>query len=406
MIELRVPNRWLMLAVGMFGQVAGSVFVNAAPFLIPYLHLVKGLSLVEAGFLASAPLVGMMLTLIAWGAVVDHIGERLSMTIGLGLLTLSSAAAALSTSYVAIGVFLFLGGMGGASTNSASGRIVVGWFPPQRRGTAMGIRQTAQPLGVGLAAIVVPNLVDAYGMRPTLLTVAGICGLATALAGLLIVDPPRPSRAESAGLGHLLNPYKRDSRLWRIHLSSTLLVVPQFTVWTYALVWLIDDKGWSVLAASILVATTQLLGAAGRIAAGAWSDRVGSRLSPMRTIAVAAALTMLALGLFEGTALAVAILVIASVVTTADNGLAFTSVAEIGGPYWSGRAMGTHNTGQFLMAAAAPPVIGALVTAHGYAWAFGLVAAFPLLAIPLIPVRGEASRKSHDRVTPAVDDHG
>ncbi|GAA3522657.1 MFS transporter [Aeromicrobium panaciterrae] len=401
-----VPNRWLMLAVGMIGQAASSVFVNAAPFLIPYLHLVKGLTLVEAGFLASAPLVGMMLTLIAWGAIVDRIGERLSMTIGLGLLALGSTAAALSTSYVAIGVFLFLGGMGGASTNSASGRIVVGWFPPERRGTAMGIRQTAQPLGVGIAALVVPNLVDAYGMRPTLLTIAGICGLATVLAGTLVVDPPRPSRSESEGLGHLVNPYTRDSRLWRIHLSSTLLVVPQFTVWTYALVWLIDEKDWSVLAASILVASTQLLGAAGRIAAGAWSDRVGSRLGPMRTVAIAAAATMLALGLLEGTALAVALIVIASVITVADNGLAFTSVAEIGGPYWSGRAMGTQNTGQFLMAAASPPVIGALVTSHGYAWAFGLVAVFPLLAIPLIPVRGEASPKSHDRDTAAADDGG
>jgi hypothetical protein len=29
------------------------------------------------------------------------------------------------------------------------------------------------------------------------------------------------------------------------------------------------------------------------------------------------------------------------------------------------------------------------VTAQGYAWAFALVAVFPLLAIPLVPVRGE-----------------
>ncbi len=397
------PNRWLMLAVGMASQAASSVFVNAAPFLIPYLHLVKGLTLVEAGFLASAPLVGMMLTLILWGAVVDRIGERRSLAIGLGLLTLGSTAAAFSTSYVEIGIFLFLGGMGGASTSSASGRVVVGWFPPHRRGTAMGIRQTAQPLGVGVAAILVPNLVDAYDLRVTLLTIAGICGLATALAGLLIVDPPRPSRAESEGLGHLVNPYRRDSRLARIHVASMLLVVPQFTVWTYALVWLIDEKSWSVLAASILVAATQLLGAAARIAAGAWSDRVGSRLRPMRSVAVIAAATMLALGLLEGTALAIALIVLASVITVADNGLAFTSVAEIGGPYWSGRAMGTQNTGQFLMAAASPPAIGAIITGHGYAWAFGLVAVFPLIAIPLVPVRAEANADNespHNSLTP------
>ena len=30
MAEQRVPNRWLMLGVSMLGQIAGSLFVNAA----------------------------------------------------------------------------------------------------------------------------------------------------------------------------------------------------------------------------------------------------------------------------------------------------------------------------------------------------------------------------------------
>lgn len=384
------PNRWAMLGVGMVGQIASTIYVTAAPFLIPYLHLERGLTLVEAGFVAAAPTVGMLLTLIAWGAIVDRIGERSSMSVGLLLLTVGSLAAAISTSPVALAICLFLGGMGGASTNTASGRVVVGWFPPERRGSAMGIRQTAQPLGVGLTALLVPNLVDAHGLGPTFVTIAAICGAAAVLSILMIVDPPRPTRAEAADLGHLVNPYRGDSRLWRIHAASMLLVVPQFTVWTFMLVWLIDEKSWSTLDASLLVAATQVLGAAGRIGAGSWSDRVGSRLRPMRTVAVAAAVTMVALGLFESTILSVAIIVIASVITVADNGLAFTSVAEIGGPYWSGRTMGTQNTGQFLAAAATPPVIGALITSGGYGWAFGLVALFPLLAIPLVPVHGEA----------------
>ena len=66
-----------------------------------------------------------------------------------------------------------------------------------------------------------------------------------------------------------------------------LLVIPQITVWTYMLVWLIDDRGWSTTAAGALVGSTQLLGAAARIGVGWWSDRVGSRLGPMRVVAVA-----------------------------------------------------------------------------------------------------------------------
>lgn len=389
MAEPRVPSRWLMLAVSMTGQIAGTVFVSTAPFLIPLLHLQRGVSLFHAGLIASAPLVGMMLTLIAWGAVVDRIGERKSMSIGLALITVGAFSAALTSSYVGLAIFLFLGGMGGASANSASGRVVVGWFPADRRGFAMGIRQTSQPLGVGLAALIVPVAAEKFGLQAALLVPAVLCAVATILSAILLVDPPRPTRQEAAELGHLVNPYTRDGRLWRIHVASMLLVIPQFTVWTYALVWLISEKGMTTAVAGLIVAAIQVLGSLGRIGAGYWSDRAGSRLGPMRAVAVAAAASMLALGLLEGTPLAVALLVIASIVTVADNGLAFTSVAEIGGPYWSGRAMGTQNTGQFFAAAAVPPLIGAAIAGHGYAFGFAIVAIFPLLAIPLIPVRGE-----------------
>jgi MFS family permease len=154
-------------------------------------------------------------------------------------------------------------------------------------------------------------------------------------------------------------------------------------------VWLIDDRGWSTTAAGALVGSTQLLGAAARIAVGWWSDRVGSRLGPMRIVGVSVLVTMLALGLLEDTPLAVTLMIVATAVTVASNGLAFTAVAELGGPYWAGRTMGVHNTGQYLVAALVPPLVGALVAGPGYAFAFAGVALFALLAIPVVPVRGE-----------------
>ncbi|MBF6370839.1 MFS transporter, partial [Nocardia puris] len=128
--------------------------------------------------------------------------------------------------------------------------------------------------------------------------------------------------------------YRGSTTLLRIHVVSVLLVFPQATVWTFALLWLHRDIGWSLPVAGILVTATQLLGAAGRIGAGAWSDRVGSRLRPLRQIAVAAALCMAGLGVTAWTQwwwLAIGLLFAASVITVSDNGLAFTAVAEIAG---------------------------------------------------------------------------
>ncbi len=77
--------------------------------------------------------------------------------------------------------------------------------------------------------------------------------------------------------------------------------------------------------------------------------------------------------------------VLASCVSVADNGLAFTAVAEIAGAHWSGRALGAQNTGQFLTAALVAPGAGLLITATGYSVAFALIALAPLVAIPLVP---------------------
>ena len=67
---MSTPNRWLMLAVGMLAQASGTVAANAAVFLIPYLHRERGLSLVHAGGLASASLLGTTVSLVAWGILV------------------------------------------------------------------------------------------------------------------------------------------------------------------------------------------------------------------------------------------------------------------------------------------------------------------------------------------------
>ncbi|PRC52634.1 MFS transporter, partial [Mycobacterium sp. ITM-2017-0098] len=78
-------------------------------------------------------------------------------------------AAASADSLFTVGVFLFLGGMAAASSNTASGRLVVGWFDAGQRGLVMGIRQTAQPLGVGVGALIIPRLAEFGGVSAALL---------------------------------------------------------------------------------------------------------------------------------------------------------------------------------------------------------------------------------------------
>ncbi len=379
-----------MLAIGLFATLCANVFINSGAFLIPTLETDFGIGLAGAGLISAMPAFGMVLTLIGWGYIVDRIGERFVLAVGSALTAAAAGAAALTHSLVLLSFFLFLGGMAAASSNSASGRLVVGWFPAEQRGLAMGIRQTAQPLGVGVGALVIPRLAQAHGVGAALLFPAAVCAVAAVVCAIGVRDPARPAR-DRASAEQLANPYRGSGLLWRIHVVSVLLVVPQAVVWTYTLVWLIAERHWSAGAAGTLVMMGQILGALGRIAAGRWSDRVNSRLRPIRNIAAAAAATLVVLAFTDAmdSGWSVAAMVLASLVTVSDNGLAFTAIAEYAGPFWSGRALGTQNTSQLMTAGLTPPLFGALIGAVGFPVAFAVCALFPMLAIPLVPADPE-----------------
>ncbi|MFL6159277.1 MAG: MFS transporter [Marmoricola sp.] len=382
------PRPWLMLGLSTLGQSASSAAVNGPAFLIPALHA-SGMSLTLAGWIAAASIAGSTVTLVLWGAAVDAIGERFVLVSSLGLTAAALVGAVAGRNSTALlGIFLFLAGAAAAGTSSASGRVVVGWFPPQRRGTAMGVRQMAQPVGVGLAAIAIPVAAQHGGIGPAIAFPAAFAAITALACALWVVDPARPPRPADIAAA---NPYRSQDYLPRIHAVSMLLVIPQFTVWSFMLVWLQVGRDWSPGAAGGLVAFAQLLGAFGRIGAGHLSDRVGSRTQPLRWVAVAAGVTMLAVGVAirADWTVSIPLIVLASMITVADNGLAFTAVAERAGPFWSGRALGIQNTGQYLTAVAVPPLIGFLVPLWGYGLAFGLTGLFPLIAAPLVP-RDEA----------------
>lgn len=384
-------RRWTILAVGTFAQTATCSFLYGIAMLVPALRSREGLTLFQTSLLVSAPIVGLLCTLIIWGALADRYGERVVIVTGVGAAAALLAIVPSIAGTAGLAVVLGLAGAAAASVNAASGRVVMGWFPVSERGLAMGTRQTAQPLGVAVAALALPSLAQAYGARDALLFPAGLCALAAVLVLLLVADPPRAVR--SAGSPPPVSPYRNSWRLGRLHLASSMLVVPQFAVATFTLVYLVGQRHWDAAVAGRWIFGFQAAGALGRVVSGVWSDRVRSRLRPMRQLAVGSAALMLLIA-FGALVQAGWILVgfaLGAVVTVADNGLAYVAVAELAGSSWSGRALGVQNTVQNLAAVGTAPLLAVVIGDSRYALAFLVAAVFPVLAIPLTPVRAELS---------------
>ena len=147
-----------MLAAGTAAQTSFSAVLIGLPVLAPALRDEFDLSLFRVGVVLDALWVGALLTLLPWGLLADRVGERIVLGMGLAGCGAALIAAGYAGAFEGLVILLGLAGAAGASVNSASGRAVMQWFPAAERGLALGVRQTAIPLGGLIAAVVLPAL--------------------------------------------------------------------------------------------------------------------------------------------------------------------------------------------------------------------------------------------------------
>ena len=281
-----VRYRWTILAVGTAAQAAFSAVRQGMPSLGPALRTQFALSLTQVGAALASVSLGILLTLLAWGALADRVGERPVLAAGLAGTALALVAAAFAPTYPAILAALVATGMLGASATGASGRAVMGWFGRRERGFALGVRQTAVPVGGGVAALTLPLLVAAGGLRAALLTLSGVCVIAALAAWRWVREaPPAPANRPVVDAPAPV----RDGRIWRLGAGSALLVCAQSALLGFVVLFLHDERGWGVAQAALVLAAMYAGGAVARIAGGRWSDRLELRVAPLRRLAGAGA---------------------------------------------------------------------------------------------------------------------
>ena len=268
-----------MLAAGTAAQASISAVLIGLSALAPALRDDLGLSLAQIGALFAATNLGQMATLLLWGFAADRAGERAVIAAGLAAAGVALVGAAFVSTFVPLFLLLAAAGALGAGVNAGSGRAVMRWFGPEQRGLALGIRQTAIPIGGVVAALTLPALARWDGPRAAFLGLAAFC-LAGALAGALVVRDRPGEPPVAPAVPRTL----RDRSLWLLSAGSGLYLVAQVGLIGFVVLFLHDERGVSVGRAAAVLAAMQVLGAALRIGAGIWSDRLGTRLVPLRRV--------------------------------------------------------------------------------------------------------------------------
>lgn len=384
-----------MLAIGAASTAAMAAAQGGLPALGPALQHAFGLSLVQVTGVFTAFGAGTVLTVYAWGALVDRVGERVVLAVGPAIGGLALSTVAIADGYTALLAGVFAAGLFAAAATGGSGRAVFGWFPRSERGLALGLRQTSVQLGTAAGSFTLPTIAAAFSLDTALLVLAGGLVLSSVIAAIWLRDPPaRESAAPPSP------PAVRDPRIWRLGVASALLIVGQIGLSSLLVLYLYTERGWSATGAAVALGCVQLGGAAARVIAGRWSDIRDERIAPFRQLAGAAGVLLLAAAALANApdAVLVPLLMGGGVLAMSWNGLSFTAAAEISGGAQAGRAMGMQNTLMRVAGALVPVALGTLAAHGSWRATFVVMGVAPLIGRALLgPLVDDEDRRRMER---------
>lgn len=379
----------LCVALG-FGVVAPAIPLFAEQF---------GVSATAAGAVVSAFALMRLVSALGAGRLVDRIGERTGLFLGVVVVGVSSLLAGLAQSYPQLLVLRGVGGIGSAIFGIAAVGLVLRVATPRTRGRAMSTYRT----GFLVGGIVGPGLGGAVlgiSLRAPFFLYAATLALAGVVALAFVGRPARETAPEPAGEVHVSEPSPTPpedasetadrpepglravlrTREYQAALVANLAVGLAVFGIRSAIVPLLFVK--SLGAAPSWVAVAFLISALVQTAlmfpAGRWTDTAGRRPALVTGAAGAAAgLVLLAIGgsLVLGLVAMAVFGAGAAFLSTVPGAL----VGDVAGRR-SGTVIAVFNMASDLGAVTGPVLAGWLVDRGSYAAAFGLGAAVIVLA--------------------------
>ncbi|SEC34927.1 Sugar phosphate permease [Burkholderia sp. WP9] len=361
-----------------------------------------GLSLGQMGLLLSAFSWSYALFQLPVGGLVDRVGPRKLLGLGLIVWSLAQAAGGFVSTFGWFILARIVLGIGEAPQFPSAARVVSNWFPLRARGKPTGIFNSASPLGTALAPLCLSILVVNFHWRWAFI-VTGIVGLIVALVWLAVYrDPAKATMTQEER--RYLEGDEADRRPaqsltfaeWRSlfsHGTTWGMLIGFFGSvylnWVY-LTWLPGyltmERHMSLMHTGVAASIPFFCGFLGSLTAGWFSDLMTSRstnpVGSRRNAVVIAMLGMVAFtipaALVESNMLAIACISVVIFLANAASASSWALATAAAPPNRVGSLGAIQNFGGFLGGALAPILTGyiaqtwsfvpALLTAAGIAF--------------------------------------
>ncbi|MFM0194623.1 MFS transporter [Paraburkholderia strydomiana] len=368
----------------------------------PLIRHDMGLTLGQMGLLLSAFSWSYALFQLPVGGLVDRIGPRKLLGMGLIVWSLAQAAGGFVSTFGWFVLARILLGIGEAPQFPSAARVVSNWFPLRERGKPTGIFNSASPLGTALAPLCLSVLVVNFHWRWAFIA-TGAAGLIVAAVWFAVYrDPVKATMSEAER--RYLEGDEADRKPapavtfaeWRSlfsHGTTWGMLIGFFGSvylnWVY-LTWLPGyltmERHMSLMHTGVAASVPFFCGFLGSLTAGWFSDLITSRsASPVasrRNAVVIAMLGMVAFtipaALVESNVLAIVCISVVIFLANAASASSWALATAAAPPNRVGSLGAIQNFGGFLGGALAPIFTGyiaqnwsfvpALLTAAGIAF--------------------------------------
>jgi EmrB/QacA subfamily drug resistance transporter len=190
-------RRWWTLgavAFGLFMIMLDNTVVNVA---LPSIQRDLGVGLSELQWIVTGYALTFAALMLTGGKLADHYGRRLIFVVGLVIFTLASLACGLADSGELLIAARVVQGMGAALMNPATLSIISATFPPEQRGTAIGIWAGVSALALAIGPLVGGLLTEHLHWSWIFFVNVPVGALAVA-ASFLVIEESRDTSEERA----------------------------------------------------------------------------------------------------------------------------------------------------------------------------------------------------------------
>jgi MFS family permease len=277
-----------MAGVMGLGTWLGFAFGVLSPFLVRDL----GLRDVEIGALPSLMYATGALLAGSAGRLVDHIGPRRTCLLVPPAVAVANLGFGLAPNWAALVAAAIVGGVGLASTNPATNRLVVEAVPVASRGAAMGWKQAGVSASSFLVGALLPSIATRWDWRAAAVFGSVVSFLVWSLLGSLLPSPDR----EEVG-GESPEGGASTARVVGTPAYAAILGAVNGALSAYLVLYGVRDLGNAETVAGWGAAALGLAALGARVGWATIGTRSGRPVWWLRTIAVLAALSFLSLSL-------------------------------------------------------------------------------------------------------------